>query len=145
MVTWTELTHIRFSVSSSLQVLMAFSARHPSPHDALSTDRYRPNPLARFLRAAADSKAHLPLSLPDLDALSGLVLHHGSTTRNGANVIYLQLQIKRVKKKKIRFQNSPSMSLQEKESFSLLKLQPKRVLQWAQTLTKPHPSDSCQS
>lgn len=78
---------------------MAFSARHPSPHDALSTDRYRPNPLARFLRAAADSKAHLPLSLPDLDALSGLVLHHGSTTRNGANVIYLQLQIKRVKKK----------------------------------------------
>lgn len=34
------------------------------------------------------------------------------------------------------------MSLQEKESLSLLKLQPKRVLQWAQTLTKPHPSDS---
>lgn len=39
---------------------MAFSARHVSPHDALSTDRYRPNPLARSLRAAADSKAHLP-------------------------------------------------------------------------------------
>lgn len=74
-VTQTELTHIRLSVSSSLQVLMASSARHPSPHDALSTDRYRPNPLARSLRAAADSKAHLPFTLPDLDVLSGVVLH----------------------------------------------------------------------
>lgn len=71
----TELTHIRVSVSSSLQVLMASGARHPSPHDALSSDRYRPNPLARFLRAAADSKAHLPFTLPDQGVLSGLVLH----------------------------------------------------------------------
>lgn len=70
MVTYRKLTHIGLSVSSSLQVLMACGARHPSPHDALSTDRYRPNPLARSLRAAADSKAHLPFTLPDLDVLS---------------------------------------------------------------------------
>lgn len=54
---------------------MASGARHPTPHDALSTDRYRPNPLARSLRAAADSKAHLPFTLPDLDVLSGSDLH----------------------------------------------------------------------
>lgn len=70
-----KLTHIRLSVSSSLQVLTASSARRPSPHDALSTIRYRSNPLALSLRAAADSKAHLPFTLPDLGALSGLVLH----------------------------------------------------------------------
>lgn len=62
-----KLTHIRLSVSSSLQVLMASSARDPSRHDALHTDRYRPNPPVRSLRAAADSKAHLLSPLPDLD------------------------------------------------------------------------------
>lgn len=124
---------------------MAFSARHPSPHDALSTDRYRPNPLARSLRAAADSKAHLPLSLPDLDALSGLVLHHESTRETGQMSFTCNSKLKGVVKNGNPISEPPFHVFARKESVFLLKLQPKRVLQWAQTLTEPHPSHSCQS
>lgn len=75
---------------------MAICARRPSPHDALGADRYRPNPPARFLRAAADSNAHLLLfPLLDLVALSGLVLHHESAPETVRNVANVQLQILR--------------------------------------------------
>lgn len=42
--------------------------------------------------------------------------------------------------------STPSPCLRSKKNRSFFfKLQPKRVLQWGQTITKPHPSNSCQS
>lgn len=133
---------------------MAICARHPSPHDALGTDRYRPNPPARFLRAAADSNAHLLLfPLPDLVALSGLVLHHESAPETVRNVANVQLQISKRTNEVWTNKNPPQYPVLERaihvfarrESFFLFKLQPKRWLQWVQAVTEPHPSNSRQS
>lgn len=133
---------------------MAICARYPSPHDALGTDRYRPNPPARFLRAAADSNAHLLLfPLPDRVALSGLVLHHESAPETVRNVANVQLQISKRTNEVWTNKNPPQYPVLERaihvfarrESFFLFKLQPKRWLQWVQAVTQPHPSNSRQS
>lgn len=129
---------------------MAICARRPCPHDALGTVRYRPNPPARFLRAAADSNAHLLLFSPG----PGSVLHHESAPETVRNVLMVQLQIriKRTnevykKKKKTQYPvlERAVRTFARRESFFLFKLQPKRWLQWVQAVTETHPSNSCQS
>lgn len=103
---------------------MAICARRPSPHDALGRGRYRPNPPAPFLRAAADSNAQMLLfPLPDLVGLSGLVLHHESAPEMVRNVA--------------KNNNPPQYPVLKRavrvfargESFFLFKFQPKRSLQ----------------
>lgn len=67
---------------------MAICARRPCPHDALGTVRYRPNPPARFLRAAADSNAHLLLFSPGPGCAIRFSSASRKCTRNGAKCPY---------------------------------------------------------
>lgn len=92
--------------------------------------------------------------LPDLVALSGLVLHHESAPQTGRNIANVQLQIltraSEVWKKNKNPPQNPVLecaihAFARRESFFLFKLQPKRRLQWVQAVTEPHPSNSCQS
>lgn len=87
-----------------------------------STDRYRPNPLARTLRAASDSKAHLPFTLLDL----GCVIRFSSACTE-ANIIYFHLQNI---SQRIQDQKSLPIYFAAKDSLLLLfffffKLQPR--------------------
>lgn len=67
---------------------MAICARRPSPHDALGTDRYRPNPPGRVLRAAAYSNAHLLLFSPGPGCAIRFSSASRKCTRNGAKCPY---------------------------------------------------------
>lgn len=79
------------SFRSSLQVLMAHCARHPSPHDALSTAHAGTVLIHRSALSAQSltPKRTCPFSLSrTCDALSGLALHLFPSQRTAENVIY---------------------------------------------------------
>lgn len=103
---------------SSLQVLMAHCARHPSPHDALSTAHagtvliYRS--ALRSLRAVAVSKAHLHFyTLPDLRCFIRFSSAPAPVPANRGECHLLPDS--RLKASKIRLQKSVSMSQKKNE------------------------------
>lgn len=132
---------------------MAICARRPCPHDALGTVRYRPNPPARFLRAAADSNAHLLLFSPGPGCAIRFSSASRKCTRNGAKCPYGATPDSNKKNQRGLQKKKNTISSLERavrtfarrESFFLFKLQPKRWLQWVQAVTETHPSNSCQS
>lgn len=117
-----------------------------SPHDALPTDRYRPDSLAPVWTP----KRTCPLdtkrgkTLPVLLLPLTLIRLFSSAKRTGLSVIYLTPHSKRETSSVKNSRFSCKESRKPPSFFFLsLKSQPKRVPHLTHTLTKTHPRNAC--